>query len=110
MASNSSSILPANEEPFDGINPSDVIPLLLALPVTECKDGRSFWKSYKKWESLTPEQKNKSVQFWKHSISQEVRNRLSVAAREINVVETAEDNARQAITSKYRWEHNIAHY
>jgi hypothetical protein len=95
-----STVLSTIDEPFDGINPSDVLPLLLSLPATDCLNGKIFWKSYKKWESLTPEQKNKCAQFWKHSISSHVRNRLSAAARIVIVGEAAEEIARQAITSK----------
>jgi len=43
----SSLILPANEESFHGINPSDLLSLLFALPATDCKDGKAIWKSYK---------------------------------------------------------------
>eukprot|EP01036_Dinobryon_divergens_P029171 gene29171-38235_t len=100
MASISAAVLATNEEPFDGINPSDVIPLLLALPASDCINGITFWKSYKKWESLTPEQRNKAAKYWKTSITPDVRIRLSEAARAIIVTGVAEEKTRQAITSK----------
>ena len=50
-------VVAASELPFDGINAGDVIPLLLALLLSDCISGKTFWKSYKKWDSLTTEQK-----------------------------------------------------
>ena len=71
------------ELPFNGINPAEIIPLLLALPVADCINGKQFWKSYKKWDSLTSEQKNKVSQFWKQNISPEVRVRIITQARAV---------------------------
>ena len=94
MSSISFDISAAVDEPFDGINPIDTIPLLLALPVSDCLNGKLFWKTFKKWESLSSEQKNKCAQFWKHNISPDVRNRLSEAARAIIIAEAADENTR----------------
>ncbi len=84
----------AAELPFDGINAADIVPLLLALLPSDCINGKVFWKSYKKWESLTTEQKNKASQFWKQNISQEVRDRITAQAHTIIAADSIEEAAR----------------
>ena len=38
------------EEPFDGINPSDIIPMFLALYLGDFIKGEVYWKTLKKME------------------------------------------------------------
>ena len=89
----------AAELPFDGINAADIIPLLLALLPSDCINGKIFWKSYKKWDGLTTDQKNKSSQFWKQNISQEVRDRIAAQARTIIATDSSEEATRNVIRS-----------
>jgi hypothetical protein len=85
----------AAELPFEGINAADIIPLLLALLPSDCINGKVFWKSYKKWDSLTTDQRNKSSQFWKNNISQEVRDRIAAQARASIATDNAEEATRK---------------
>jgi hypothetical protein len=92
-------VVAASELPFDRINAVDVIPLLLALLPSDCISGKTFWKSYKKWDSLTTEQRNKSSQFWKQNITAEVRARLTAQANAIVATESAEESIRYYLFS-----------
>ena len=89
-----------SDEPFDGIAPSKVIPLLLALPASDCFQNKAFWKTYSKWENLSVEQKNKTMAFWQ-KLTVDVRQRLIIQANENNRVEQDEENNRQAMTNKH---------
>ena len=104
MLSNSSptilQIAVDSEPPFDGIDPEIILPLLKALPANDCTNGKKFWSTFKKWSSLSHDQKNKATVFWKRNISQSVRERLLTISRQQIVAEVADETVRQAITTK----------
>jgi hypothetical protein len=66
--------------PFEGIDPSNIIPLLIDLPAIDCYKNRAFFKSYSKWESLSTDQRDKTVSFWQN-LSPDVRLQLVNAAK-----------------------------
>lgn len=90
-------------QPFNGMDPSVVLSLLASsVKKEDCINGRVFWKTYGvKWESLTVDQRNKTVVFWNMNISAEVRNRILAEAREKLLAEVEDENIRQAITTKH---------
>ena len=51
------------EEPFDGIDPSFVILMLLALYLGDFFKGEVYWKTLKKWNNLINYQRNKATEF-----------------------------------------------
>ena len=85
------------EEPFDGINPSDIIPMLLALYLGDFIKGEVYWKTLKKWNNLNNYQRNKAAKFWKQNISPEPRRRITIDDREIIVAEMTKKSSREAI-------------
>ena len=46
-------------ELFGGQDPAIILPLLHSIPITECLNGKGFFKTYQRWDSLTTEQRNK---------------------------------------------------
>jgi hypothetical protein len=80
-----------SELPFDGIDPEIIIPLLKALPTSDCINGKKFWSTFKRWSSLTQDQKNKATVFWKQNISQSLKERLLTISRQQIVTNVADE-------------------
>ena len=103
IMSNSAEIASTSEElsePFDGINTGNIIPLLLALPAIDCPEQKLFFKTYKKWDALSVDQKSKTVAFWQ-KLSDSVRHRLTSQSIVLNTKDTEEEKQRQANANKH---------
>ncbi len=88
--------------PFDGVDPSVILAMLGNVKKEECINGKLFWKTYGvKWESLSIEQRNKTVVFWNTNITQEMRNKILSDAREKILIDLQDESTRQAITTKH---------
>lgn len=62
--------------PFEDVDASLILDLLQQVEASDCINGKKFWKTYgTKWDSLTLEQRNKTVTFWRTNISNETRER-----------------------------------
>jgi hypothetical protein len=55
--------------PFAGIDTIHIISLLQTVPNNECINGKGFWKTYGKWESLSLDQRNRALYFWNNNLT-----------------------------------------
>jgi len=87
--------------PFAGIDTIHIISLLQTVPNNECINGKGFWKTYGKWESLSLDQRNRALYFWNNNLTDATRQNLVDESRKISRVEQQEESTRQAITTKH---------
>jgi hypothetical protein len=89
---------------YEGVdlNLNFMIAELKKLSPAETINGKLFWKSYSNsWSTLSNEQRNKSITYWRTNITQETRNRIIEASNVQANVELQDETARQAMTVKH---------
>ena len=87
--------------PFEGLDPDIILPLLTLIPAEDCLNGKTFYKTYKKWESLNVIQRTNVVTFWNRNVDVGARNRILDQARAVLALGVSEDRERQAMTNKH---------
>eukprot|EP01039_Chlorochromonas_danica_P013228 gene13228-15274_t len=93
-------VLPENL-PFEGLPPQLVLNGLRKLTADEVIGGKTFWKSYDKWEKLNQQQITNTVLFVKNKLSDVTRSRLYEGIRGDMANEAREEKSRQAYTNKH---------
>ena len=87
--------------PFEGLDPDIILPLLALIPAGDCLNGITFYKTYKKWESLSVIQRTNVITFWNRNVDAGMRNRVLDQARAVLALGVNEDRERQAMTNKH---------
>jgi hypothetical protein len=86
---------------FSGMNVNFVLTELKKLLPSNTLNGKTFFMSYRSWETISQEQKNKMVAFWKSNLKPEVRQAILDKYKN-HEIRTVEDEAeRQKHTNKH---------
>ncbi len=87
--------------PFEGLDPDLLLPVLLLLDAGQTRNGRPFYKTYKKWSTLTVDQKTKTIAFWNDNLDEPIRQACLNRARQAMANDVQEERQRQAQTNKH---------
>ena len=88
-------------EEWEGVDPSCIVHALKDLKdVTKLPDGKPFYKTYGKWNILSAEKKQKTMQHFR-KLDEPVRRAVIVKAREDEKVNGEAEKATRANTNKH---------
>lgn len=93
--------VPVENIPFEGLPPQFVLDRLRKLTANDIIGGKSFWKSYEKWEKLGQQQRTNTVVFVSSKLTDVTRRKLYDDIRSDLANAVREEKSRQAYTNKH---------
>jgi len=84
---------------FDRLDKDILLKHLRGLAIDLTINGKLFYKTYFKWEALTPDQRGKAFHFWSTNLSECTHLRLKVLIEHEMKNEASDETCRQSLTT-----------